>query len=224
LDKTSSPRGEASRDALLAAATLAFARDGFHAVGTRAIAQAAGVNQALIGYHFGDKQGMYLAVFDNIARQILARMGGFADVVERHLEAVPAQALTRRTRADERDLLFRLLNAATEMFAGEASAPWAQLILREQQAPTEAFERLYQAFFGRLLRLLTGLLARQRPDWPETEVKLAVMSVMGQILVLRASRAGVLRHMGWTQIGPAELAAVQGRLRANVTAMLAAGD
>ncbi|HET6470821.1 MAG TPA: TetR family transcriptional regulator, partial [Pseudomonadales bacterium] len=47
--RPSSTRGDQTREALIDAAIEIFGRDGFRAASTRSIADAAGVNQALIG-------------------------------------------------------------------------------------------------------------------------------------------------------------------------------
>ena len=54
-------RGDITREAFIQAAIEIFGRDGFHAASTRAIAERAGANQALIGYHFRGKLGLYKA-------------------------------------------------------------------------------------------------------------------------------------------------------------------
>ncbi|MCP4657706.1 MAG: helix-turn-helix transcriptional regulator, partial [bacterium] len=55
------PRGHydaaATREALLEAATELFAERGFDGAKVEAIARRAGVNKAMISYHFGGKQG-----------------------------------------------------------------------------------------------------------------------------------------------------------------------
>jgi TetR/AcrR family transcriptional regulator len=53
---------EATREALLAAATVIFADRGFDGATVDAIAVRAGVNKAMINYHFGGKQGLYTAI------------------------------------------------------------------------------------------------------------------------------------------------------------------
>lgn len=55
--------GAESRQRLLLAALALFAEKGFAKTATREIAQAAGVNIAAISYYFGDKAGLYRAVF-----------------------------------------------------------------------------------------------------------------------------------------------------------------
>ena len=55
--------GEQSRERLMRAALQLFAQQGFAKTSTREIAEAAGANLAAISYYFGDKAGLYRAVF-----------------------------------------------------------------------------------------------------------------------------------------------------------------
>lgn len=57
--------GVEARERLLQAALRLFAERGFANTSTREIAQAAGANIASISYYFGDKAGLYRAVFDD---------------------------------------------------------------------------------------------------------------------------------------------------------------
>ena len=59
--------GEQSRERLLHAALALFAERGFAKTSTRDIAEAAGTNIAAISYYFGDKAGLYRAVFEPMA-------------------------------------------------------------------------------------------------------------------------------------------------------------
>jgi TetR/AcrR family transcriptional regulator len=47
---------------LIAATTPLFAEKGFHGVGVRELATAAGVNLSMISYYFGGKEGLYAAI------------------------------------------------------------------------------------------------------------------------------------------------------------------
>ncbi len=64
-DRTRTPRsdGEQSQRRLLLAGLRLFAQQGFSKTSTREIAEAASVNIAAISYYFGDKAGLYRAVF-----------------------------------------------------------------------------------------------------------------------------------------------------------------
>ncbi|HEY6773948.1 MAG TPA: TetR family transcriptional regulator, partial [Oxalicibacterium sp.] len=55
--------GAEARNRLLHAALHLFAEKGFSKTSTRDIAQKAGVNLAAIKYYFGDKAGLYRAVY-----------------------------------------------------------------------------------------------------------------------------------------------------------------
>ena len=55
--------GEQSRERLLRVALALFAQKGFEKTSTREIAEAAQTNIAAISYYFGDKAGLYRAVF-----------------------------------------------------------------------------------------------------------------------------------------------------------------
>lgn len=59
-------RPEQSRAAILHAAVQEFAREGVAGARTDAIARSAGVNKALLYYYFNDKEGLYLAVLEEV--------------------------------------------------------------------------------------------------------------------------------------------------------------
>jgi len=65
--------GAATRSAILAAARRRLCEAGYANLNVRDIARDAGVNHALIGYHFHGKQALVLAVLDEVNRQLLER-------------------------------------------------------------------------------------------------------------------------------------------------------
>lgn len=216
-------RGDHTREALITAAIGIFGRDGFHAASTRAIAEAANVNQALIGYHFGGKQGLYEAVFAHIAQQVMQHLRPIVERIEALLDAPGPVADAADRREHYFQPLLQLVNGMVVLIASEQSATWAQLIVREQVASGPAFDVLYEGFIGRVLDLLTRLVERLRGhdgDTPAADARLLVATVLGQIMVFRAARVGVMRLMGWTGIGPAELKVIQQRLRENLIKQL----
>ena len=61
---------------ILLAAERLFARYGFHAVSIRQIAQEAQVPVALVGYHYGQKQDLFHAIFEHWSGTIEERLQG----------------------------------------------------------------------------------------------------------------------------------------------------
>jgi TetR/AcrR family transcriptional regulator len=61
---------EATKEALLRAATELFARDGYDGVRVDAIARRAGVNKALISYYFRGKKNLYRAAIESSFREV----------------------------------------------------------------------------------------------------------------------------------------------------------
>lgn len=218
-------RGDTTRRALIEAAIAEFARDGFHAASTREIARSSGANQALIGYHFGGKEGLYLAAFQFINEQIQARVGPAVGPIEEHLAQLDdGAALTKGQREQCIAHLMQLVEGMARLHTDPHTMPWAQLILREQQAPTKAFDILYEGFMSRYLDLVTRLIQHLRPNMSRDEAGLGVLTVLGQILIFRIARSTLLRHMGWQSVGPAEFDLILKQIKANLTAMLQSKD
>jgi AcrR family transcriptional regulator len=70
-DRSSSPYGRAEvRDALVRAGIELFAERGPGAVSVREVAAAAGVNHALVFRHFGSKEGLVRAVFEELFERV----------------------------------------------------------------------------------------------------------------------------------------------------------
>ena len=81
---------EATREALLTAATALFAERGYDGTTVDAIAAAARVNKAMINYHFSGKRGLYTA--------ILQRDFGWALTQLSQLSGEPARADAKLAR------------------------------------------------------------------------------------------------------------------------------
>lgn len=219
MKRQSSNRGDITKQALVTAAMEIFGRDGYHATSTREIAARAGVNQALIGYHFGGKEALYLAVFDTIAEGMNQRLGPMAKEIDQKLNLLENENLG--TSEDYLALLFRLIEAMLRMFANPQTSYWAKLILREQQSPSPAFDVLYQGLMGKMLQLTTYLVSKIRKITPQSqEAKLLTITIFGQALVFRASREAILRYMEWDDISEEELKLILNQVTNNISAML----
>lgn len=206
------PRALDTRQRLLEAGLDIFGRVGFEAASTRRISEAADANLAAIKYHFGSKQGLYLAVARHIAEHVSRNVGSAADAARAGLAS---GALDRASAA--RALEEVALLAARNLVANPDAARWARFILREQFEPTEAFELIYSTTMSRLHGTVTALVAIILDLKPESEeARLEAFAVVGQVLVFRLARAAVLRRMEWDDVGPEQADAIFALLRRSI--------
>ena len=189
-----------------------FGRLGLEAASTRAIAREADTPMSSITYHFGGKRGLYLAAADHIARII----------GERLLTAETAhEAGTVDNDQAARAFLHRFVARATDMLNSEQTAPFARFIVREQADPTEAFDRIYESTIGPIAATVARLIRIVSHDrLSDHQAKLRAMTIVGQILVFRVSRATVLAATGWSAVGPAETEEIKQIVADNLDAIL----
>lgn len=185
------PRAEETRRRLIAAGLELFARHGYDAVTTRQLAEAAGVNQAAIPYHFGGKEGVYLAVAEHIAGAAGTRVQALAATVrERLSETADRQAVAAL-------LLEATLAVAHTIFDSGYRGVWALFLTREQFHPSAAFDRLYEQFAGPVHILVAELIARLTgTPAAASRTILVTHAYLGQILAFAAAHATLDRRLG----------------------------
>lgn len=111
--RTQAERTAATRAALIAAARTLFADHGYAGVGTQAIVDAAGVTRGALYHQFGDKRGLFEAVFDAVEEETISGAAhavlaaGDLDpvdtmllAVDTFMEAIAAPGITRITMID----------------------------------------------------------------------------------------------------------------------------
>lgn len=144
--RPSAERDLAVRQQLLAAARNLFAKHGYDAVSTRALAEAAQVNPAMISYYFDNKQGFYEAMLADVFQPLVQRLDGllasagdqprpihtFLDTYMRTLGANPwmPPLILREVVAEGG----RLRAWFIQQFASKGGGLLTQLIQREQEA------------------------------------------------------------------------------------------
>ena len=70
--RSNADRSDQTRARILAAAIREFSTDGLAGARTERIAEAAGVNKALLYYYFTSKQTLYNAAFESVANRVVA--------------------------------------------------------------------------------------------------------------------------------------------------------
>jgi AcrR family transcriptional regulator len=166
-----------SRQAILDAAAREFAAHGYSGAGVDRIARRAGVNKAMIYYHFASKSGLYQAILHEVFaaagerfRAIAAAGGDPGRALDALLEAFLAEAGARPHLAP---ILLREL--------AEGGAHLDAATLRAMSAPYDAFRRFVEA----------GVQARRlEPVHP----LLAYFTLVGPVL-LYLGNAPVRRRM-----------------------------
>lgn len=191
-----------------------FGRAGLHGTSTRDIARAADTPMSSITYHFGGKEGLYLAAAQRITDRISQGLGPALAQAER-------MSATATDTAAARLALHGLYRHIAVVLVGGDIAPIARFIVREQADPTAAFSRIYDGVMAPVLACISGLLrvvAVNRIG--AAEARLRAMSLTGQVLVFRVAREAALRSQGWKRIGKAELEAIQAVVADHLDAVL----
>jgi TetR/AcrR family transcriptional regulator len=93
-----------TQEHILQTAPAVFAAHGFTGASTRVLANAAGVNIATLAYHFGNKQGLYDAVLDQV----------YVNIIDKLQIAAEGETPAERVRS----LIFRLYAVTREQRDG----------------------------------------------------------------------------------------------------------
>ena len=120
--RTSARTKSATDDRLLATALEHFGQRGLDGASTRDIARAAGTVMSSITYHYGSKQGLYLATARYVARQMAAHLDPAIDA------AAPAETLDR---AGAVEAVANAVDVVVRFMLQSESAPLARFILRK---------------------------------------------------------------------------------------------
>ena len=161
-----------TRDALLAAGALLFAERGYDGAPVADIARRAGVNKAMINYHFGGKRPLYLAIVSATFAEIVASVERLAEAPRpapdllRELIAVVSDAVTRR------------------------HPHFCTMMLREVLAGGAHLEPMLVAQPVRLLAAVQGIVARgvREGDFRPVDPVLTHLSLVGSLVFFFATR------------------------------------
>lgn len=187
-----------TRTKLLMAAIGVFSEQGYERATIREICRQAGVNAALINYHFGDKMELYLEVI-RYAIDAAAKMELLKKAVEQN--------------ADPCDALRQLIHGVIERLSETRQQFGLHLrfIVKEIMQPTPALARIVDETLRPLyegLRSLVGRILNLPKDHQTT--RLCTHSIMGQVSHYAVARP-LLAHL-WPEM---TLTAQQRRLVAD---------
>ena len=162
---------DSTRDRLLAAAKAQFAERGYEAASVRELTQAAETNIASVNYHFGDKLGLYVEVFQEI----------FTDLRELRIRRI--DEVMRKPDVTLRDLVAAFAWAFFEpLLKRDDGGFMMHLFMREmtdRRLPEGMVEeQLISPITLRLLDALRNLL----PTLEQRDARMCIMSLVGQLI------------------------------------------
>jgi AcrR family transcriptional regulator len=174
--RSHTPKGQLSRSRILRAAEPLFVARGFHGTSMRDVAEAAELPLASVVYHFARKEGLYAAVLEAIAADLLG--------------------VLHRTRGHDRDRDGEPLEAE---LAVRALVRWSlenqgriRLIMRELLDNPARVSRARSLPFAPVLTQLAAAAARRGHPRPE----IAVLHVIGAVSYVIAADPTLRRIVG----------------------------
>lgn len=169
--RTGSRKGEATRARVLEVGLEVFGREGFSGATTRRIAEQAGASLPTLNYYFGDKEGLYRACAEEIARRYRDAMGAAA------VEAVTALRTAMDPAAARVQLKRLFVDLARFLMTDDGGRMRALFVQREMTDPGAASEILYDAVWAPGIELAAALIARAMGQ-PEATAEAKVRAVL----------------------------------------------
>ena len=166
-----------TQSAILAAASTEFSELGYDGAGVDHIAATAGVNKAMLYYHFGSKRGLYLAILREIFRALGARARAIADGPESALAKLDCWVATIIQEA--------------------AARPWfPPIMLREMASGAPRLDPetfgLLNAIFGAVRDVIAQ--GKQENVFDDVDPLLTHLTIMPPILIFFARQRVLATH------------------------------
>jgi AcrR family transcriptional regulator len=165
-----SPRG--TRERLLEAAEFLIGERGFKVTSLREITERAEANVAAVNYHFGSKDGLYVALFESRFRQVNAHRLRLLDVAERLAGDQPVPP---------RVLLDALLRPITAIATGYSASPhpFAKVMGRFMLEPDPILQPIFEREFEAVRVRFGAALLRNFPHLEGGKLRGRVRFILG---------------------------------------------
>ncbi|PLX51280.1 MAG: hypothetical protein C0613_01410 [Desulfobulbaceae bacterium] len=171
---------------IIRAAEELFAVNGFHHTSLRSITAKAGVNLAAVNYHFGSKEALLEAVFDQHLLPLNEIRAG-------RMRGVAGQAAKNRRKPQLEEVLRSFIEPTLALMLRDAeTGHFRMLVGRSLTDPDETVRRLFldkvNAVLQQLFQLLCLALPQSSPASVAWKTHFA-MGAMGHILCLQGPAA-----------------------------------
>ncbi len=167
--------GNNMRDEILDVAERLFAAVGYEGAAQRVIASEAGVNQALINYHFGSKEGLYEAVVKRRGFEIVKAWEQALDTLEARTDPPPTVRELVSAYIGPQFALKRL---------GPSTVAFLQVQARLHNEPGEMFLRIRREIYDLVTKRYIRAMERALPDVDKSDVNWRVIFMIGTFLYM----------------------------------------
>jgi AcrR family transcriptional regulator len=177
------PASSSTRERILEKAERLFAEFGFDGASIRQIALAAGVPMALLGYHFGSKEGVYRAVFDRRVPTIVEQR--YAGLALAEMEP----DLDRRLELVVKALVLPMLR----LRARDKDPSFGRLLAHETTDPNSQSRGFIRDLFDPVARRVMDALASALPDRSMKDINWAYQFMLGAMVFVMADTGRIAR-------------------------------
>ncbi len=173
--KPGRPReGAALRDQIIDSAELHFAKHGFTGAALRDIAAAAGVNQALLRYYFGNKEALFQEVF--------RRRGG---ILSGRRHVLLDELLSRQVKPSVEEIVRAYLIPQWDMkYSGASGAAFVRLQARLHAEPAEYALQLRREVYDASVKRYIAALEDALPATPREVISIRMAFLVGTYLFM----------------------------------------
>ena len=186
-------RGEDTRRRILETALDLFAAHGYEGASTRQIAEGAGVNLPAIQYYFGNKEGLYRAIIEDIVADTERHM---AEVLPRVRAALDDPGAAP---AELSELLCQTLESFVTVVTSGPQVESRRLIFaRAEVEETPGLERLHENGMRQIFNPCVALFARiHGKSEADPEMTMRTMALIGQVVIFcNSHKRPILKAVG----------------------------
>jgi AcrR family transcriptional regulator len=184
--KLPTAKGARTKERILRIAERLFAEHGYDGVSMRGLAADAGVQLALLSYYFGNKPGIYRAVFERRIKPLSAqRRAALQRVMERRH---PPPSIT--------DVLDALARPWVELRGQRGGEHYSRLIAREVGDPQESRRGIVADMLDPIAAEFIAAMEKLLPDYPRAKVHWAYHYFIGALLLILTNPARAQRLSG----------------------------
>ena len=174
--KDKNRREELSKeDKLLDRGIELFSKNGYDATTTRTIAASCGINVATISFHFGSKEGFYIAVMKHAADLMEKDLRPFSTKVEQYMSGPVYEEKTLALIDEFFDVIINIVK-------NKKKSSLLYLLIREQTNPPDGDYPLTRTVYKQSEKLLINLLMSLRPNCDATALAILCRLIIGGLI------------------------------------------